>query len=146
MEDKCYKLLIKLARKAIRKGEIPVSALIVYNNKILASAYNKRKRSHLAISHAEVLVINKASRKLKDWRLAECDLYVTLKPCSMCESIIKQARIRNVYYLVDKPNEKREYYKTNFTKANTGTQEEEYSQELKDFFQKKRDKNRVSMV
>ena len=146
MEDKYYKLLIRLARKASNKGEIPVSALIVYNNKVLASAYNKRKRSHLAINHAEVLVINKACRKLKDWRLTECDLYVTLKPCSMCESIIKQARIRNVYYLTDKPNEKKEFYKTNFKKTYTCMQAKEYSKELKAFFQKKRDKNSVSMV
>ena len=141
MEDKYYKILIRLARKASRKGEIPVSALVVYNNKVLASAYNKRNRSHLAINHAEMLVINKANRKLKDWRLSECDLYVTLKPCSMCESVIKQARIRNVYYLIDKPAEKKEFYKTNFNKTYTRTQEKEYSNELKAFFQKKRDKN-----
>lgn len=140
MEDKYYKLLIKLAKKASKKGEIPVSALIVYNNKVIACAYNKRNKSHIAINHAEVLVINKASRKIKDWRLSGCDLYVTLKPCSMCESIIKQARIKNVYYLVDKPIEKKEFYKTNFAKTNTRTQELEYSCELKSFFQKKRDK------
>ena len=87
-----------------------------------------------------MLVIKKASRKLKDWRLDSCELYVTLKPCSICENAIKQSRIKNVYYLLDKPEEKKEYYKTNIVKTNIRTQQEEYSKILKGFFAKKRDK------
>lgn len=87
-----------------------------------------------------MLVISKASRKLKDWRLNDCDLYVTLKPCSICENIIKQSRIQNVYYLLSKPNNKKEYNKTKFVETNNSMQKEEYSQYLSDFFKLRRDK------
>ncbi len=141
MEEKYFDILLKLAQKAAKKDEVPVSALITYNNKVIAKAYNTRVSKKNVCNHAEMLVIKKASRKLKDWRLQDCDLYVTLKPCPMCESAIKQARINNVYYLLEKPSSKKEYNKTKFTKANIRTQEQTYAQYLSDFFQKKRDKN-----
>ena len=84
------------------------------------------------------MAIRKAEKKLKDWRLFDCDLYVTLKPCSMCETIIKQARIKNVYYLLEKLNSKKEYNKTNFIKISEN--EQMYHNILQDFFKKKRDK------
>ena len=112
MEEKYYNLLLKLAKKAQNKNEVPISAVIVKDNKVIASAYNRRNKSKYILDHAEMLVIKKASRKLKDWRLDSCELYVTLKPCSICENAIKQSRIKNVYYLLDKPEEKKEYYKT----------------------------------
>jgi len=140
MEEKYYNLLLKLAKKAQKKNEVPISAIIVKDNKIIASAYNRRNKSKYILDHAEMLAIRKASRKLKDWRLDLCDLYVTLKPCSICENAIKQSRIKNVYYLLDKPEEKKEYYKTNIAKTNICTQQEEYSKILKGFFAKKRDK------
>jgi len=140
MEDKYFNLLMSLAVKATKKNEVPVSAIIVKDNKVIASAYNRRNKSKYILDHAEMLVIKKASRKLKDWRLNSCDLYVTLKPCSICENAIKQSRIKNVYYLLDKPEEKKEYYKTNIAKANIRMQQEEYSKILKGFFAKKRDK------
>ena len=88
----------------------------------------------------QVMVIKKASKKLKDWRLFDCELYVTLKPCSICEAIIKQSRIKNVYYLLEKPEIKKEYSKTKFTKTNLCTHEQKYEYILHNFFQKKRDK------
>ena len=112
VEEKYFNILMKLAIKASKKNEVPVSALIVKNGKIIAKAYNKRNKSKYIMDHAELLVIKKASEKLKDWRLNNCDLYVTLKPCSICESAIKQSRIKNVYYLLEKPNNKKEYSKT----------------------------------
>lgn len=142
MEEKYFEILIKLAKKAAKKGEVPVSSLIVNDGKIIAKAYNKREKGKNVFNHAEMLVIKKASRKLKDWRLSTCNLYVTLKPCSMCQSIINQSRIKNVYYLLDKPKEKLEFYKTKYNKANNSTFEETYSKELRDFFQKKRDKKK----
>ncbi len=141
MQEKYFEILLKLSKKAFKKQEVPVSALIVKDNKILATSYNTRKSKKNVCNHAEMLVIKKASRKLHDWRLNNCDLYVTLKPCSMCESAIKQARISHVYYLLDKLDFKKEYNKTEFSKANIRTLEEKYSQELKDFFAIIRDKS-----
>lgn len=131
---------MKLAKKATKHQDVPVSALIVKNNKIIARAFNTKEKTNNVCNHAEVLVISKASRKLKDWRLNDCDLYVTLKPCSICENIIKQSRIQNVYYLLSKPNNKKEYNKTKFVETNNSMQKEEYSQYLSDFFKLRRDK------
>lgn len=131
---------MKLAKKAAKHQDVPVSALIVKNNEIIAKAFNTKEKTNNVCNHAEVLVITKASRKLKDWRLNDCDLYVTLKPCSICENIIKQSRIRNVYYLLNKPNNKKEYNKTKFAEANNSMQKEKYSQYLSDFFKLRRDK------
>lgn len=141
MQEKYLKTLMKLAKRASAKNEVPVSAIIVKNDKIISKAFNKREQSHNVLAHAEVIAIKKASKKLKTWRLFDCDLYVTLKPCSICENIIKQSRIRNVYYLIDKPDTKKEYNKTKFSKMNICTYEQMYGLILKNFFQKKRDKN-----
>ena len=103
MPEKYYKLLITLAQKAAKKGEVPISAILVYQDKVIAKAYNTRKTKHQVYNHAEMLVIKKASRKLKDWRLDKCDMYVTLSPCKMCSDIINEARINNVYYLISAP-------------------------------------------
>lgn len=140
MEEKYFKLLITLAKKAAKINEVPVSALIVRNNKIIAKAYNKRNKSKSILDHAEVLVIKKASRKLHDWRLNDCNLYVTLKPCNMCQTIINQSRLKNVFYLIDKSENKKEYYKTNYEKVNEHKYEQEYKTILSIFFSKKRDK------
>lgn len=140
MEEKYYNILIKLTKRALKKDEVPVAAIIVKEDKIIAKSYNKQNKSHNIINHAEIQAIKKASRKVKDWRLPECDLYVTLKPCSMCESIINQSRIKNVYYLLDKGTNKKEYYKTKYAKANNSMQEQAYKNLLSSFFKKKRDK------
>lgn len=140
MKEEYFNILIKLAKKASKMDEVPISAIIVKNNKIIAKAINKREKEQNVLNHAEIIAIKKASRKLKNWRLFDCDLYVTLKPCNMCENIIKQSRLRNVYYLLDKPETKKEYDKTQFVKTNICTYEQMYSKILTDFFQKKRDK------
>ena len=138
MNDKYLKQLIKLAKKASKKKEVPISAIIVKDGKIISKAFNKRIKNNNVLDHAEIMAIRKAEKKLKDWRLFDCDLYVTLKPCSMCETIIKQARIKNVYYLLEKLNSKKEYNKTNFIKISEN--EQMYYSILQDFFKKKRDK------
>ena len=142
MQEKYFIELFKLAEIAKKKNEVPVSALLVKNDKIIAKAYNTRQKTSNILNHCEILVIKKASKKLKTWHLNECDLYVTLKPCNMCESIIRQSQIKNVYYLLDKDDSKKEYYKTNIVKTNIRTLEEQYSKYLKDFFQKKRQKSK----
>lgn len=138
MENNIYNVLIKLANKASKKGEVPVSAIIVKNNKIIAKSYNKREKNSDILGHAEIRVIRKASKKLKTWKLDNCCIYVSLKPCSMCEKIIKESRIRECYYLVDKLNYKKEYNCTKFTKKSELSTEELLKQILRNFFEKKR--------
>lgn len=87
-----------LAYTAGLKEEIPVGAVIVKNGKILSKAYNKREKNQIATHHAEILAIEKACKKLKSWRLDDCELYVTLEPCPMCAGAILNARIKSVHY------------------------------------------------
>lgn len=131
--------LLKLSKKAYKNNEVPVGALIVFNNKIIGKGYNVRAKNNDVLGHAEIIAIRKAARKLKDWRLNECDLYVTLEPCSMCKEIIKQSRIKNVYYLVNKLDYKKEYEKTSFIKDDTidSFQQQKYKDELSTFFKDK---------
>ena len=93
-----------LGCKAGSKGEVPIGAIIVKNGKIISEAYNKREKSQIATHHAEILAIEKACKKLKSWRLDDCDLYVTLEPCPMCAGAIINARMKNVYYAVKDEN------------------------------------------
>lgn len=137
MEDKIIKELIKLSNKALKKKEVPVSAIITCNDKIIVKAYNKRERKNDVLGHAEILCIRKASKKLKNWKLTKCNLYVSLKPCSMCQEIIKQARIENVFYLLEKPESKKEYNNTNFIKVEN-IKNKEFKQMLSLFFISKR--------
>ena len=80
--------------------EIPIGAVIVKDNKIISKAYNTREKTQIATHHAEVLAIEKACKKLKSWRLDDCDIYVTLEPCPMCAGAILNARIKNVFFAV----------------------------------------------
>jgi tRNA(adenine34) deaminase len=86
------------ARKALAMDEIPVGAVIVKNNKIIAKGHNLRQNLHDATLHAEVVAIREACSLLSDWRLDECDLYVTLEPCTMCSGAIINARMRRVFF------------------------------------------------
>lgn len=86
------------AKKALKKNEVPVGAVIVKNDKIIARAHNLRETENQATYHAEILCIQKACKKLGSWRLDDCDLYVTLEPCPMCAGAIINARIRSVYF------------------------------------------------
>lgn len=131
---------LKEAYKAYKKDEVPVGAVIVKDNKIISKAHNSRVKSNNVFSHAEINAIIKASKRLKDWRLTNCDLYVTLKPCKMCNILIKESRISNVYYLIDRLEEKNQYSKTT-TKQMFVTDEnktDKYKILLNDFFKKKR--------
>ena len=133
MENKIIKELIKLSNKALKKKEVPVSAIITCNDKIIAKAYNKREKKNNVLGHAEIICIRKATKKLKNWKLTKCNLYVSLKPCSMCQEVIKQARIENVFYLLEKP----EYNNTNFIKIENN-KNKEFKQMLSTLFINKR--------
>ena len=98
MDEKYMKEAICLAKKAKSKDEVPVGCVIVKNNKIIAKTYNKRENGRDATAHAEILAIKKACKKLKDFRLVGCDIYVTLEPCMMCMGAILNARLDNVYF------------------------------------------------
>ena len=85
--------------KAKQSGnDIPVGAVIVKNGEIIASTCNTREKEQRTIAHAEILAIEQANKKIGNWRLDDCDLYVTLEPCPMCASAIIQARIKNLYF------------------------------------------------
>ena len=102
MEEKYINEVIKQAKKAYKTGEVPVGCIVVQNGKIIAKAHNTVEKSKSAIYHAEINAIIKASKKLKNWRLDGCDMYVTLEPCDMCSCAIELSRINNVYFLLKK--------------------------------------------
>ena len=94
--EKYMKEALKQAKKAYALGEVPIGCVIVYNGKIIGRGYNRRNTDKNTLAHAEITAINKASKYIKDWRLEECTLYVTLAPCQMCSGAIVQARIPEV--------------------------------------------------
>jgi len=91
--EKYMRAAIKEAKKAYALGEVPIGCVIVHEDKIIARGYNRRKTDKNTLSHAELNAIKKASKKLGDWRLEECTMYITLEPCQMCAGAIVQARI-----------------------------------------------------
>ena len=97
MNNKFMNIAFDCARKAYKLGEVPIGAVIVKDNEVISSAFNYKEHDNLVSSHAEMLAIVEASKKLNNWRLDGCDIYVTLDPCPMCASAIKQSRISNVY-------------------------------------------------
>lgn len=129
------KLLIILNKKAIKHNEVPVSCIITKDDKIISKAYNNKIRKHDPTAHAEIIAIRKAAKKLKTWNLNECKLYVTLYPCKMCLNVINEARIKEVYYILD--NEKEINNNVKITKINS-EKNEYFQEELKGFFKNKR--------
>lgn len=97
MESKYMDLAFKYAEMAFDQNEVPIGAIIVKNDEIISFGFNTKENDQKVTSHAELIAINSASEKLGNWRLEDCDLYVTLDPCPMCASAIKQARIKNVF-------------------------------------------------
>lgn len=93
---KYMKAALKEAQKASSLGEVPIGCVIVFQDKIIGRGYNRRNTDKSTLSHAEIAAIKKASKKIGDWRLEECTLYVTLEPCQMCAGAIVQARIPEV--------------------------------------------------
>lgn len=89
---------LNMAKRAYKKNEVPIGAVIVKDGKIISKAYNQREKKQNAIKHAEIIAIDKACKKLKSWRLDGCTLFVTLEPCPMCSGAICNARIDKVVY------------------------------------------------
>jgi len=141
MNEKYMDVAIKEAEKAFAQDEVPVGAVIVKNDKIIARAHNTVEKYFCAINHAEINAIYKASKKNKNWRLVDCDLYVTLEPCEMCMSAIKKSRIKNVYYILSKNND--EHIQINVKKIINEEKKENVNNLLTDFFKEKRKKNDI---
>ena len=94
--SKFMKAAIVQAKKAYALGEVPIGCVIVKDNQIIARGYNRRSIDHNTLAHAEMIAIKKACKKLGDWRLEDCTMYITLEPCPMCAGAIVQARIKNI--------------------------------------------------
>lgn len=97
MQESFMKEALKEAQKAYDKLEVPVGCVIVKDDKIIARGHNLKETKFDTTKHAELIAIQKASKKLKSWRLLDCDMYVTLEPCSMCAGAIINSRIKNLY-------------------------------------------------
>lgn len=97
MEEKFMQIALKEAKKAYSKKEVPVGAVIVKDGKVIAKAHNLKESKNDTTYHAEIHAIQKASKKLNSWRLTDCEMYVTLEPCSMCAGALIQARIKKIY-------------------------------------------------
>ena len=148
---KYMKEALKQAKKACALGEVPIGCVIVYEDKVIARGYNRRNTDKNTLAHAEITAINRASKKMGDWRLEDCTLYVTLEPCQMCAGAIVQSRITNVVMGCMNPKagcggsvlnilEMPEFnHQVNVTR---GVMEEECSQILQDFFKELRIRNK----
>ena len=143
LDEKYMGQALKLAKKAAELDEVPIGCVIVHEGKVIARGYNRRNTDKSTLAHAEIAAIRKASRKLSDWRLEECTLYVTLEPCQMCAGAIVQARTSRVVIGTMNPKagcagsvlnllEMKEFnHRVDVTR---GILEEECSQILKQFF------------
>jgi len=101
--EKFMSLALKQAKKALAKDEVPIGCVIVKSGKVISSGYNLRETKQNSLLHAEIIAINKACKKTNNFRLEECELYVTVEPCIMCAGAIIQSRIKKVYYGADDP-------------------------------------------
>ena len=143
MENKFMKIALGEANKAIAAGEMPVGAVVVKDGEVISTGYNVRNELHDPTLHAEIVAIRKACEILRDWRLTDCDLYVTLEPCVMCSGAIINSRMRSVYFGAYDPEYggaggridlfSKAYFGSN-TQVYGGIMEDECASMLKNFF------------
>lgn len=147
MQEEFMMEALKEAKKAYKKLEVPVGAVIVKDGKIIARAHNQKETKYDTTKHAEILAIQKASKRLKSWRLIDCEMYVTLEPCSMCAGAIINSRIKKVYIGVmdektgavgSKLNLFKDYTFNHEVDFEVGILENECQKILKDFFKELR--------
>ena len=157
MEEKEYymKQAIKEAEKACKKLEVPVGAIIVKEGKIIARAHNQKETKTDTTKHAEILAIQKASKKIGAWRLIDCEMYVTFEPCSMCAGAIINSRIKQVYIgaLDEKTgavgsvlNLFKDYTFNHKVEYELGVMEKECQEILKNFFKELRQIKRTKRI
>lgn len=135
-----------LALKSLKTNDVPVGAIIVKEGRIIGKGYNTREKNQDVMGHAEINAIKKATKTINNWNLSGCDMYVTLRPCTMCESIIKQARIDNVYYLLEKEASKLEYSDIKFIQKTDLQLAKDYHKVLSEFFADLRTKKEKNML
>lgn len=146
IKEQYFEIILDESLKAFNENEIPVGALMTYKDEIIAISHNTKEQNQCCLNHAEINVIEYASKKLKTWRLSECDLYITMEPCVMCCGAIAQARIKSVYYLINNPKyggleNNSKIFKnsnTNVVKINNLKYEKQIKILLKKFFSDKR--------
>ena len=150
--EKYMHLAIKEAIKAAEMDEVPIGAVIVKDDKVIAKAHNLKEKHNQATHHAEILAIQKASKKLGTWYLKDCDLYVTLEPCMMCMGASVLSRVRHIYYGTDDPKGGAiqsvisfiEIKRLNhYPEATPYILKDECSKLLKDFFKMKREQKKL---
>lgn len=138
--EKYMKIALKEAKKAKKHNDVPVGSVIVKDNKIISRGHNKRELTKKVTKHAEIVAIERACRKLHSWHLEDCEIYITVEPCTMCYGAIEQARINKIIYGID--NEKFGYFskKTKNKKIliEKGILKKECENIMKEFFVKKR--------
>lgn len=147
IKEKFMKEALKEAKKAYNKLEVPVGVVIVKDNKIIARAHNVKEQKQDTTKHAEILAIQRASKKLGSWRLIDCEMYVTLEPCSMCAGALINSRIKTVYIGTLDPktgacgsvlNLLKDYKFNHNVELETGILQQECEELLKKFFKELR--------
>lgn len=139
MKKEFIKKIYDLAKRSYNIDEIPVGAIVVRNNEIIGMGINSRERENSVIGHAEINAIQAACEVVGDWRLDDCEMYVTLLPCMMCSGAIFESRIKKVYYLCDRTNVCFDTAKhINVEKIVDKELEEKYLKMLQLFFENKR--------
>lgn len=150
-DEKYMKEAIKQAKKAYSIGEVPIGCVVVYQDKIIGRGYNRRTIDKNPLAHAELTAIRKASRKMGDWRLEGCTMYVTLEPCQMCSGAIVQSRMEKVVVGCMNPKAGCAGSVLNLLQVKefnhqaelvTGVLEEECSRMMKTFFKELREKKK----
>jgi len=147
-KNKFMKSALREAEKAFIKDEVPVGAVVVYQNMIIARAHNLREKNQSFHAHAEFLAMMKATKKIGSWRLEDCDVYVTMEPCPMCAGAMIQARIKHLYYGTKDPKaggvdsvvQLLEVPFNHHIEVESGIMAEESQKIVKDFFKKLRTK------
>lgn len=151
-DEKYMREALRQAKKAYKLEETPIGCVIVHDGKIIGRGYNRRNTDKSPLAHAEISAIRKASRKLGDWRLEECTLYVTLEPCQMCAGAIVQSRVPRVVVGCMNPKAGCAGSILNLldvkafnhqAELETGVLEEECSQLMKGFFRELREKKKM---
>ena len=149
MKEEFMKLAFYNAEKAFKFDDVPVGAVIVKDNTVISCGFNQKEINNCVMAHAEIIAIKKAEEILDNWRLDGCDIYVTLDPCPMCASAIKQSRINNVYSALSNSDINnaeiiKKIFSTDFVNSSVNfisDCDKNYSQELlKKFFEKQRNK------
>lgn len=154
-QEKYMKQAIRQAKKAYALGEVPIGCVIVYEDKIIARGYNRRNTDKNTLAHAEITAIRRASKKMGDWRLEGCTMYVTLEPCQMCAGALVQSRIDKVVIGCMNPKagcagsvlnllQMAEF--NHQVEVERGVCQEECSQILKQFFRELRERNKMEKL